>query len=277
MCGARDELGWWNTLPATVRAVAHLRIRLRLGDHGVKTGPVVVLVDYDNVEEINRHRGLVDLLSVSLVKLPPHVLPDNTFVNTRLYGGWYEQDRPTTLAEKLRSEISQLFPKVFRFAEQGEQRRIRAVVDLARSLLIRPEHDILNTFRSHRGVARLHSTAPPYPGCSMPDRCLMSVLGPWVGRRSCPVVTCDAKLRDIFVRRGQKLVDTMLTADAIFVASTQSNTTLVIVTNDDDLWPAICTAGHLGASIHHIHPRRNRKTPELYLPSAPASYFQYSF
>ena len=243
----------------------------------MKVSPVAVLVDYDNVEEINRRRGLVDLLSISLVKLPANVLPDNTLVSTRLYGGWYEQDRLTALAETLRSEIDQQFPTVLRFADQGRQRRIRAVVDLARSLLIKPNNNLLNTFRSRREGLRFNRTSGPYPGCSMPDHCLMSVLGPWVSRRSCPAVTCDAKLRDIFVRRGQKLVDTMLTADAIFMASSQSNITLVVVTNDDDLWPAICTAGHLGASIHHIHPISNRRTPDLYLPTAPRSYSQYSF
>lgn len=243
----------------------------------MNANPVVVLVDYDNVEEINRRRGLVDLLSISLVKLPANVLPDNTLVNTRLYGGWYEQDRPTALAETLRSEIDRQFPAVLRFLDQGHQRRVKAIVDLARSLSIRPNNNLMNTFRPRREGPRFSSEHVPYSGCSMPDHCLMSVLGPLVSRRSCPVVTCGAKLRDIFVRRGQKLVDTMLTADAVFMASSQPNITLVIVTNDDDLWPAICTAGHLGASIHHIHPKRNRRTPDVYLPTAPASYFQYSF
>ena len=243
----------------------------------MKAKPVVVLVDYDNVEEINRRRGLLDLLSISLVKLPAKVLPDNTLVRTRLYGGWYAQDRLTTLAETLQSEIHQQFPTVLRFASRGHQRRIRAIADLARSLLIRPNNDILHTYRSRRERPRFSSTRGPYHGCSAPDKCLMSVIGPWVSRRSCPAVTCDAKLRDIFVRRGQKLVDTMMTADAVFMASSQSDITLVMVTNDADLWPAICTAGHLGASIHHIHPRRNRSTPDMYLSTAPPSYFQYSF
>ena len=243
----------------------------------VSASPVVVLVDYDNVEELNRRRGLLDLLSLSLVKLPAQVLPDNAVVETRLYGGWYEYDRPTPLAERLRSEIDQHFPAVIRLTDQGHPRRIRTIVQLARSLLIRPSDHLLNTFRSHRGTPRLNSLDTPYPGCSIPDNCLMSALSPWLTKRTCPVSTCDAKLQDVFVRRGQKLVDTMLTADAIFMASYQSGVTLVIVTNDDDLWPAICTAGHLGASIHHIHPRRNRKTPDIYLSSAPASYSQYSF
>lgn len=243
----------------------------------VDASPVVVLIDYDNVEELNRRRGLVDLLSISLVKLPREVLPDNAFVDTRLYGGWYERDRLTTLAEDLRSEIDQQFPTVLRFAGVGHKRRIKAVAELARSLLISPRHNIFNTFRSHRSAPRFRSIVPPYAGCSTPNHCLMSAIGPLISRPSCPAVTCHAKLRDIFMRPGQKLVDTMLTADAIFLASSQHAVTLVIVTNDDDLWPAILTAGHLGASIHHIHPIRNRKTPDIYLPSAPRSYFQYSF
>ena len=153
--------------------------------------PVEVLVDYDNVEEINRRRGLVDLLSVSLVKLPPDVLPDKTLVSTRLYGGWYEQDRLTTLAAALRSEIDQQFPTVLRFTDQGHKRRVRAIVDLARSLLIRPNNDLVNTFRSHAGRPRVTSIDAPPIGCSTPDGCLMPFLGTLMSRRRCSVTVAS--------------------------------------------------------------------------------------
>lgn len=78
-------------------------------------------------------------------------------------------------------------------------------------------------------------------------------------------------------RPEQKLVDTMLTADLIHVASLMGTSDLVIVTNDDDLWPGIRMAVHLGATVHHVHPRKRQTTPGFYASTVTKNYFQYSF
>ena len=242
----------------------------------MNTSHIHMLVDYDNIEELNRRRGLVDLVTTMLAKLPEDVTSDNAMISIRLYGGWYDRDRPTSLAQKLRSKIAQHFPAIIRLG-QANPRRVRTVVDLARSLLIRPDNDLFNTFRYRRGAPRLRSVRPPYDNCAAPNKCALSALDKLLKAPRCPTETCGVKLRDTFTQPYQKLVDTMLTADAIFLAHSLMATKLVVVTNDDDLWPAICTAGNLGVEIHHLHPRRGRKTPDLYLPSAPPSYYQYSF
>ena len=242
----------------------------------MSTSQVYMLVDYDNIEELNRHRGLVDLVTTMLAKLPEDVTPDNAMVTIRLYGGWYEGDRPTSLAQELRSNVAQHFPAIVRLGQTFE-RRVRTDVDLARSLLIRPNYNLFNTFRYRRGAPRLRSAPPPYESCTAPEECALSDIGKLLRARRCPAETCRVRLQDVFTQPQQKLVDTMLTADAIFVAHSLMPAKLVVVTNDDDLWPAICTAGNLGAEIHHVHPLRGRKTSDLYLASAPPSYYQYSF
>ena len=241
----------------------------------LNTDHVHILVDYDNVEEINRRRGLFDLVSTMLTTLPEDAMPDNSIADIRLYGGWYERDRLTSLAQDLQAEIAQRFPAVLRVSGRPNGRRIRAVVGLARSLLIRPDADLLSTFRHRRGAPRLLSNVAPASNCAAPNKCALSSLHTALKRPRCPEPACHVKLREVFSQPHQKLVDTMLTADAIFVARSQAK--IAIVTNDDDLWPGICTAGHLGAAIYHVHPQRGRKTSPLYLPSAPPSYYQYSF
>ena len=235
-----------------------------------------MLVDYDNVEKLNRLRGLVDLVRTIFVKIPEDVTPDEAIISIRLYGGWYERDHPTPLAQELLSEIAECFPTVIRLG-QSNQRRVRAVVDLARSLLVRPENHLPNTFRHRRGTPRIRSAELPYDGCVVPNRCALSDVGKLLTLRECPAEACRVRFRDTFTQPQQKLVDTMLTADAIFVAHSRTPAKLVIVTNDDDLWPAICTAGNLGAEICHVHPRIGRKTHDSYLRSAPKDYRQYSF
>ena len=266
-------------LPGTIPSHAAVRsgdVRRRQEGAELNTSHAHMLVDYDNVEELNRHRGLVDLVTTMLTKLPEDVTPDNAMVSIRLYGGWYERDRPTSLAQELRSKIAQHFPAIVRLG-QANQRRVRTVVDLARSLLILPNNDLFNTFRHRRGAPRLRSVRPPYDNCAAPSKCALSAVDKLLKAPRCPAETCRVRLRDAFTQPQQKLVDTMLTADAIFVAHSRTPTKLVIVTNDDDLWPAICTAGNLGAEIYHLHPRRGRKTSNLYLPSAPPNYYQCSF
>ena len=212
-----------------------------------------------------------------LTTLPADAIPNNAIADIRLYGGWYEHDRPTFLAQQLRSEIAQHFPAVVQLDAQAARRRIRAVVDLARSLLVRPDTDLLGTLRYRRGAPRLRSTTPPSRNCAAPNNCALSSLQDQLKRPRCPHQDCQVELREAFQQPQQKLVDTMLTADAIFVARSATPTKLTIVTNDDDLWPGICTAGHLGADIYHLHPRRGRSTPDIYLPTAPPSYYQCSF
>ena len=239
------------------------------------TANTYMLVDYDNVEELSRRRGLVDLVTTMLAKLPEDVTPDNAIVSIRLYGGWYERDSLTKLAQELLSKIALHFPTVVPVG-QAHQRRIRTVVNLARSLLIPPNNHLFNTFRN--GAApRLRTVQPPYDNCAAPHNCALSDVGKLLKARRCPTDTCRVRMQDAFTHPQQKLVDTMLTADAIFVAHSLARTKLIIVTNDDDLWPAICTAGSIGAKIYHIHPYRRRKTPDIYLPSAPPGYYQCSF
>ena len=236
-----------------------------------------MLVDYDNVEELSRLRGLDDLVPTMLAKLPEDVTPDNALVSIRLYGGWYERDSLTKLAENLLSEIARDFPvPTVVPVGKGYRRRIKTVVDLARGLLIPPNNHLFNTFR-RRAAPRLRAAQPPYEDCAAPQNCALSDVGKLLKARRCPTETCRVRMQDAFTQPQQKLVDTMLTADAIFVAHSLTRAKLAIVTNDDDLWPAICTAGNIGAKIYHIHPYRGRTTPNIYLPSAPPGYYQCSF
>ena len=137
----------------------------------VSTNQFHMLVDYDNVEELNRRRGLFDLVTTVLTKLPEEVAPDYAMASVRLYGGWYERDRPTSLAQSLRSEIDKHFPSIVQLRGQTSQRRVRTVVDLARSLLVRPDSTLFGTFRHRRGAPRLRSAQLPYSDCVKPINC----------------------------------------------------------------------------------------------------------
>ena len=67
---------------------------------------------------------------------------------------------------------------------------------------------------------------------------------------------------DVLQKWEQKLVDTMLVSDLIFLA-TRGERDLVVVSSDDDIWPGIRTALQLGARVTQVH-TGGRETPADY-------------
>ena len=235
-----------------------------------------ILIDYDNVETIERQRGLLNVVQTTLNKLPVTLLSHGAAVTIRLYGGWYKEDRLSPNAQKLSAEIAQDFPAVISLGVRGTSRQVRASVDLARSLTIDPSRDLLNTYRLRSVPPNLQPKEFPFEGCVQREACPLTGTHSLLKNGVCLKESCSVKIVDVMTRPEQKLVDTMLTADLIHAASLGPSD-LVVVTNDDDLWPGIRTAVHLGVTVHHIHPRRGRTTPELYASTVTKNYSQYSF
>ena len=86
---------------------------------------------------------------------------------------------------------------------------------------------------------------------------------------------CSTALGDLVKRNEQKLVDTLITADLIYLASRHPDV-IVIVSSDDDMWPGIRSALALGASVVHIQTQVGRVIPVSYNPAVGSSYQQLS-
>ena len=78
----------------------------------------------------------------------------------------------------------------------------------------------------------------------------------------CPGQDCWVTQEQVLRKGEQKLIDTMIVSDVIFLA-TQGCKDLVVVSSDDDIWPGIRTAAELGASVTLVH-TRNRPIPAAY-------------
>ena len=78
----------------------------------------------------------------------------------------------------------------------------------------------------------------------------------------CPGNGCTVRQNDVLQKWEQKLVDTMLVSDLIFLA-TRGERDLVVVSSDDDIWPGIRTALQLGARVTQVH-TGGRETPADY-------------
>lgn len=68
----------------------------------------------------------------------------------------------------------------------------------------------------------------------------------------CPEQDCEVTRPLVIRRREQKLVDTMLAADALFHTHSEDRQ-IAVVSSDDDLWPAIRMALQFGLYVVHVH------------------------
>lgn len=217
---------------------------------------IPVLVDYDNVDFPIRKSGLL-LLARRILTHVEGITPTKRDVNIRLYGGWYEQNRLTRLAQRLSAEITNSFPCAL-LTTQGTS---IVGMHLARSLISVPGHDMLHTFRMRGAPPNLQCDDPLRGHCSEPH-CPLTAMHTFVTRGVCPESTCQIRPQDLLHRGEQKLVDTMLTADLIHF-SLNATSPLHIVTSDDDLFPGIIMTLAQGASVIHIH-TKGRVTNPIY-------------
>ena len=235
---------------------------------------ITVLVDYDNIPQAVRRRGLSDLVGRVLSLLPSATLPRGARAWCRLYGGWFEKRDLSRRAQELAAEIRRTFPTTLRLGTATDPRPVDVEVELARSLRARPERHLFHTYRPRDPPRRLASRPLPFTGCALPADCPLAPVHRLLEADSCPQAACEARTRDILMLPAQKLVDTMLTADLIQV-SRPAATHLAIVAGDDDLWPGIYTALGQGATVHHVRPSRSPEA-DYYETETETGYRPYS-
>ena len=236
---------------------------------------VVMFIDYANVQSMVRQKGVEGVIRRILHLLPEDVLPPGTRVATRLYGGWYDEDRLSVAAQKLNRDIEDRFPSVVPLLMSGRRSGIRVSAELALALSISPTVDLMNTYRVRSAPRNLRAVDYPFARCVSSSSCPLHGTHHLLRKNRCPEARCPVRLRDVITRPEQKLVDTMLTADLVYAARRPSMA--IVASNDDDLWPAIHTAVNLGTTVHHVHPVVGRRTPDIYAATVAKNYFQYSF
>lgn len=235
-----------------------------------------VFVDYDNIQRYQRQRGINNVVMTILEVLPESILPHGADVSIRLYGGWYQNQRLSRVAQYLTGETAGFSPASISLRASGRQRTLRVSVELARSMLVDPSRVVPNTFRLRETPTNLRSKKMPYHGCVDIPGCPLQGTHQLLANGRCPVYGCSTELTDVVERHEQKLVDTMLTVDIIH-ASSWMKSDIVVVTSDDDLWPGIRTAISMGVDVHHIHTQGVRRTPSHYAANVGKNYYQYSF
>jgi len=170
----------------------------------------------------------------------------------RLYDGWYDGDgAETDLHGMVKGHVQRTYPTL--------RRRVRLFAEIAESAVVSPDDCFVDTYRRQRGLSRyaVSVSRTPAPACAAPLACAVDQLRAWF-KGACPHLSgCQVTSQDVASFAYQKLVDTTLVADAIWLASQKH--TIAVVSEDEDVLPGLITARFYGMSVfwlgHTVAPR----------------------
>jgi hypothetical protein len=192
-----------------------------------------VLIDYDNIENSLRtnHQELENRLY--------RIITANKFyreINFRFYGGWDYQKQTSYSAMSL-------FPWIYSYPHLINKTVLNA--ELVRSLAFE-KNNLPFTFR--RRSKNYTFDVDTSKICRNDSSCDLFILHTIFNNHKC----CKRDLFAAFLFNEQKLVDSMISTDLLYLSSLK-NTDLYLVSSDDDFIPTIRYSCFLGNSISIIH------------------------
>jgi len=218
-----------------------------------------ILIDYDNVDPMLRRNGidhvLHRILDVAASALGD-AMPGRTLM--LLYGGWYEGDRLTRKAQDIVANPRYFASPVPRCPTGfPAERAVRVQAQLARTLLSKSgdmdSEPFTHTMRTRPvSTIGLRTVFPDHARCDA-DPCFLTWLGNFFRTGTCQVSPRRPDISKCALRDEKKLVDVMLATDLLFLAQSARVTAAVLVSSDDDLWPAIQQATSHLQTLVHIH------------------------
>lgn len=221
------------------------------------------LIDYDNLPKILRRPGsLPDLCSrlLNCVAAVGFSMPQRC--RLRLYGGWYDGVGFTRRAQQVSAEVHTNSASIVRWTHRGNGGACLVNIEMAYSLEVEPNRHLTYTLRTRPFGGLIQCDSNAYANCTE-TLCPVRHVVAFMTQQKCVTQSCTLKQADLLRKTEQKLVDTMLSSDLIFLA-TFKDTDLFVVSSDDDLWPGIRTALGLGASVALIHTQTSRSLPQDY-------------
>jgi uncharacterized LabA/DUF88 family protein len=215
---------------------------------------IAICIDYDNLSSLQKSAGILDVVQKTLLQASEMFLKSIGACEVRLYGGWYEGDNLSVLSQQLSVNIQSEFPAVLRVPnDRGGVIILRTTAELAVSLLEEPGHQLFNTYRRKGRPSNIRVETPASVGCSTVT-CPLPLAKKLLQKGSCPTQGCVTGGTSLVYRHEQKLVDTMLTCDLMYLAN-QACDFIFILSADDDFLPPIRTLLLRGAKVIRVHPQ----------------------
>jgi hypothetical protein len=209
-----------------------------------------ILVDYDNVPPQIKRQGPIYVIDRVVSAMKAVVTRLNiSQLEFRLYGGWYENQTMSRRAQEISTILRAKFPKVMISERTDPATSLRISAVLAQSLEALPGTVLTNTLRSVPVQKEFDCTKPSKIGCRN-EHCPIDPLSDFLSSGACPTSGCAFTPMAVLRKMEQKLVDTMMVADMIYLA--QREVAVGIVSSDDDMWPGIISALVAGTALIHV-------------------------
>ena len=233
--------------------------------------PMEILVDYSNVLDADRKKGVRFVAERILTAIGPRRVDDRQRATIRLYDGWYEAQSPSRVAQEVSADVQANSPHTMTLLDGSLSKRLVVSIELAYSLRSDPTVHLWHTFRPKAPQSNVTCHPPLSVGCTV-SPCPLAPMERFISKRKCPIATCTLKPHDLLVRNEQKLVDTMMAAD-LFSLHLNSAAEAVIVSSDDDLLPAIRMVAKSGTKVIHILTRAPSTSLSTYVNGLDASAY----
>ncbi len=228
------------------------------GPAGTMAGAITlqILVDFDNIHHLTRQKGVDHILHCVLdaaARKLGRAMPRR--VTARLYGGWYDGLRLTRKAQDLvRSRyFTSHVPRCPTGFASTDKVLFRA--ELAKTLLSqagdRSVTPLTYTCRTRPvSTVGFRTKFPNHRRCAI-QPCFLADLAEFFRTGQCQKSDHHPDITGCVLRDEQKLVDVLLATDLLHVA--RGGGSAVLVSSDDDLWPAIIQALPDLNALVHVH------------------------
>lgn len=188
--------------------------------------------------------GLDDLVSAGV-----SAADNSSEVIFRLYGGWHGE------VPASRNDLREMTSRAID-ALTKRLGRTRVVVELADTPIWDRSVRLLNTVQIAR-LANVPAHVEPCAGCVHPSSCTAMHLASWFAGK-CPQQGCPVKLPEVAWRHQQKMVDSLLTADALTIVHASLCDVVLIASDDTDMLPALLAAGASDLEVVRMARRKSR-------------------
>lgn len=201
----------------------------------------VVIVDFDNYFPGQMSEYPAERLETFFNSIISDILTNNTEISEiiiRLYGGWYQGNVYSRKASELQATLQgiSLFPII---TNNG---RIVGSLEMAEQMY-GVNHIWTNTFQEKAGIqkVKIDWTRTGAACTHSAPSCPVKILSNFIknSNHHCSNTGCGTIQSNVFFRREQKIVDTMMTCDVLSFSEESDVNIIYIISDDIDLFPSI--------------------------------------
>jgi hypothetical protein len=206
---------------------------------------VTVIIDFDNyfgndISKLNSE--LLEFSFKEIINICEQEFDNFSFLEIRLYGGWYKETTLTKQASALQQLLRNvsIFPKVFL------SKVLNGSLELAVSLYIKPDFIWSHTHKEIDGIKRVRINHDCVDTACNENRenCPKFILYKFTEKKDkkCQVTDCKNLQKNVFKGAEQKMVDTLIACDVISISETENSAGLMLISDDQDLLPSLVMA-----------------------------------